>query len=248
MTAAGRAADPGCWSPTSRGCWPAPTPRCCWPTWAPRWSRSRAPAGDETRSWSRPERDGVSTYYLGDQPREALDRARPARGGRPRARPRAGRPRRRGDRELQARRHGPVRPRLRVGAARPTPASSTPRSAGSAPGKGAHVPGYDLMVQAMSGLMSLTGDPDGPAVPGRHLGVRRDGRQPRGDRHPRRAAPPRGHRPGPARRGEPALLGADRPGQPQLRLCRRRGRPAPHGQRAPERLPLRAAARRRTAS
>src|SRR5690606_17212577 len=29
-------------------------------------------------------------------------------------------------------------------------------------GKGSHVPGYDLMVQAMSGLMSLTGDPDGP--------------------------------------------------------------------------------------
>ncbi len=29
-------------------------------------------------------------------------------------------------------------------------------------GAGRQVPGYDLMVQAMSGLMSLTGDPDGP--------------------------------------------------------------------------------------
>ena len=29
-------------------------------------------------------------------------------------------------------------------------------------GPGARVPGYDLMVQAVSGLMSLTGDPDGP--------------------------------------------------------------------------------------
>lgn len=29
-------------------------------------------------------------------------------------------------------------------------------------GAGAHVPGYDLMVQAISGLMSLTGDQDGP--------------------------------------------------------------------------------------
>ncbi len=29
-------------------------------------------------------------------------------------------------------------------------------------GEGAHVPGYDLLVQAVSGLMSLTGDPDGP--------------------------------------------------------------------------------------
>ncbi len=30
-------------------------------------------------------------------------------------------------------------------------------------GQGSHVPGYDLLVQAVSGLMSLTGDPDGPA-------------------------------------------------------------------------------------
>ncbi|MDR2985185.1 MAG: CoA transferase, partial [Nocardiopsaceae bacterium] len=29
-------------------------------------------------------------------------------------------------------------------------------------GGGSHLPGYDLMVQAMSGLMSLTGDPEGP--------------------------------------------------------------------------------------
>ncbi|KIH99502.1 carnitine dehydratase [Streptomonospora alba] len=29
-------------------------------------------------------------------------------------------------------------------------------------GEGASIPGYDLMVQAISGLMSLTGDPDGP--------------------------------------------------------------------------------------
>lgn len=31
-----------------------------------------------------------------------------------------------------------------------------------AEGKGAEYPGYDLIVQAMSGLMSLTGDPEGP--------------------------------------------------------------------------------------
>jgi crotonobetainyl-CoA:carnitine CoA-transferase CaiB-like acyl-CoA transferase len=30
-------------------------------------------------------------------------------------------------------------------------------------GAGAHLPGYDLLVQAVSGLMSLTGEPDGPA-------------------------------------------------------------------------------------
>jgi crotonobetainyl-CoA:carnitine CoA-transferase CaiB-like acyl-CoA transferase len=33
---------------------------------------------------------------------------------------------------------------------------------GFGPGAGAWMPGYDLMVQAISGLMSLTGDPDGP--------------------------------------------------------------------------------------
>ena len=38
-----------------------------------------------------------------------------------------------------------------------------PRSAASAAAqKGAALPGYDLIVQAISGLMSLTGDPDGP--------------------------------------------------------------------------------------
>jgi crotonobetainyl-CoA:carnitine CoA-transferase CaiB-like acyl-CoA transferase len=44
------------------------------------------------------------------------------------------------------------------------PGSSTRRSPGSAPRRqGAKLAGYDLMVQGISGLMSLTGDPDGPA-------------------------------------------------------------------------------------
>ena len=72
------------------------------------------------------------------------------------------------------------------------------------------------MVQAISGLMSLTGDPDGPALPGRHLGLRRDDRAARHDRHPRRAAPPGPDRRGPARRGQPAVLRAVRAGQPHL--------------------------------
>ena len=53
------------------------------------------PAGDDTRSWVPPVRDGVSTYYLGVQPRQALDRAGPARRDRRRAGPRAGPARRR---------------------------------------------------------------------------------------------------------------------------------------------------------
>ena len=35
------------------------------------------------------------------------------------------------------------------------------------------LPGYDLMVQAMSGLMSLTGDPAGSPYRSGHLGLRR---------------------------------------------------------------------------
>ena len=65
---------------------------------------------------------------------------------------------------------------------------------GSGP-RGAALPGYDLIVQAMSGLMSLTGDPDGRALPGRHLGLRRHGRAARDDRGPVRAERPARDRP-----------------------------------------------------
>ena len=75
-----------------------------------------SPAGDETRTWTPPERDGVSTYYLSinrnkrsivldfnDADDVEFD-------------PRAAAPRRRRGRELQARRAAQVRARLRVGA------------------------------------------------------------------------------------------------------------------------------------
>ena len=42
-----------------------------------------------------------------------------------------------------------------------TRCSSTARSPGSARGAGAELPGYDLLVQALGGLMSITGEPDG---------------------------------------------------------------------------------------
>ena len=48
--------------------------------------------------------------------------------------------------------------------------------------QGAKLPGYDLIVQAISGLMSLTGRPRRAAVPRRHLGLRRDGRPARDHR------------------------------------------------------------------
>ena len=111
-------------------------------------------------------------------------------------------------------------------------------------GAGADFPGYDLMVQAISGLMSLTGDPDGPpyragisvfdVMAGLHASIgilaalHHRGRD----------------RAGPARRGQPAQLRAVRPGQPLQRLRRRRHRPVPDGQRAPQPLPVRAAAHR----
>ena len=93
--------------------------------------------------------------------------------------------------------------------------------------------------------MSLTGDPDGEpyragisvfdVMAGLHatIGVL-VGAEPRAR-----------DRPGPARRGQPAVLGALRAGQPVQRVRRRRRRTDPDGQQPPEPVPLRAAAVRR---
>ena len=163
-TSAHRAAArwPGCWSPTSRGSWPAPTRRCCSPTSAPRWSRSRAPAattpGPGSRrcaTASRPTTSGVNR----NKRSIALDLKDPDDAGR---RAGAGPPRRRRAGELQARRPGPLRPRLRHRRRRATRGVVYASISGFGSGpRGAALPGYDLIVQAISGLMSLTGDPDG---------------------------------------------------------------------------------------
>jgi crotonobetainyl-CoA:carnitine CoA-transferase CaiB-like acyl-CoA transferase len=119
------------------------------------------PQGDETRTWTPPVREGVSTYYLGvnrgkrSMTLDLRDEADAALG-----------------REL-ARRADVVIENFKPGgltkfgldfasvtAANPKVIYASISGFGS--GKGAHVPGYDLMVQAISGLMSLTGDPDGP--------------------------------------------------------------------------------------
>jgi crotonobetainyl-CoA:carnitine CoA-transferase CaiB-like acyl-CoA transferase len=117
--------------------------------------------GDETRTWMPPLRGETSTYYLSVNRGKrsiALDLRdeQDAELGR----------------ELAARADVVIE-NLRPGGmakfgldyasvAERNPAVVYTSISGFGSGKGAHVPGYDLMVQAVSGLMSLTGDPDGP--------------------------------------------------------------------------------------
>jgi len=119
------------------------------------------PAGDDTRTWMPPVRDGESTYYLGINRGKrsiALDLRDEADATAARELAR------RADVLIENFKPGGL-DRFELGydevrAANPgiVYASIT----GFGDGAGRHVPGYDLMVQAISGLMSLTGDPDGP--------------------------------------------------------------------------------------
>jgi crotonobetainyl-CoA:carnitine CoA-transferase CaiB-like acyl-CoA transferase len=121
-----------------------------------------SPGGDDTRTWSPPVRDGVSTYYLGvnrNKRSVALDLK--DAGDVAAARELA----RRADVVVENFRPGGL---ARFGldydsvrAANPGVVYASISGFGSGPG-GRDLPGYDLMVQAISGLMSLTGDPDGP--------------------------------------------------------------------------------------
>jgi crotonobetainyl-CoA:carnitine CoA-transferase CaiB-like acyl-CoA transferase len=118
------------------------------------------PAGDDTRTWMPPVRDGVSTYYLGINRNKrsiALDLKDP--GDLVLARRLAGR----ADVMIENFRPGGLR---RFGLDYETVAAGNEKIiyasiSGFGTGAGAGFPGYDLMVQAVSGLMSLTGDPDG---------------------------------------------------------------------------------------
>ncbi|ETK34022.1 CaiB/BaiF CoA transferase family protein [Microbispora sp. ATCC PTA-5024] len=119
------------------------------------------PKGDDTRSWTPPTRGEVSTYYLGVNRGKrsiALDLRDDADAA--------------AAREL-ARRADVLVENFKPGglakygldydavsAGNPGVVYASISGFGSGPGS--DVPGYDLMVQAMSGLMSLTGDPDGP--------------------------------------------------------------------------------------
>ena len=119
------------------------------------------PGGDDTRTWQPPVRDGISTYYLGVNRnkrsialdlRDADDQAAARELGR------------RADVFIENFKPGGL---ARFGldyeaisAANPAVVYASISGFGSGPG-GAALPGYDLIVQAISGLMSVTGDPDG---------------------------------------------------------------------------------------
>ncbi len=119
------------------------------------------PAGDDTRTWIPPDRNGVSTYYLGINRGKrsiALDLRDEADAEVARELAR------RADVLIENFKPGGL---ARYGLDHDTVRAANPgviysSITGFGSGKGSHVPGYDLMVQAMSGLMSLTGDADGP--------------------------------------------------------------------------------------
>src|ERR687890_1879643 len=119
------------------------------------------PAGDDTRSWQPPVREGVATYYLGvnrNKRSVALDLRDPddLAAARELAR--------RADVLVENFKPGGL---ARFGLDQATVSATNPgivyasiSGFGTQPG-GASLPGYDLIVQAISGLMSLAGAPDG---------------------------------------------------------------------------------------
>ncbi|HEY4269553.1 MAG TPA: CoA transferase [Galbitalea sp.] len=121
-----------------------------------------SPVGDETRGWTPPERDGVSTYYLGvnrNKQDVVLDFTDEHDRGLAQ--------------ELAARADIVIENFKPGGLAKfgldydsvreQNPAVIYASISGFGADKGASLPGYDLLVQAASGLMSLTGEADGPA-------------------------------------------------------------------------------------
>jgi crotonobetainyl-CoA:carnitine CoA-transferase CaiB-like acyl-CoA transferase len=119
------------------------------------------PRGDDTRAWTPPVRDEVSTYYLGVNRGKrsiALDLRDESDAGLARELAR------RADVVIENFKPGGLRKYGLDAEAvlRADPSTVYCSISGFGSGAGAEVPGYDLMVQAISGLMSLTGEPDGP--------------------------------------------------------------------------------------
>jgi crotonobetainyl-CoA:carnitine CoA-transferase CaiB-like acyl-CoA transferase len=119
------------------------------------------PGGDDTRTWQPPVRNGISTYYLGvnrNKRSVALNLREPD------DQKLAHELARRADVFIENFKPGGLArfglDYEAVSAQNPAIVYASISGFGSAPG-GASLPGYDLIVQAISGLMSLTGDPDG---------------------------------------------------------------------------------------
>ncbi|MGW0242947.1 CaiB/BaiF CoA-transferase family protein [Micromonospora sp. CMU55-4] len=120
-----------------------------------------SPGGDDTRGWRPPVRDDVSTYYLAVNRNKrslVLDLTDPG------DLTLAHRLADRADVLIQNFRPGALR---RFGLDHDTVTARNARLvyasiSGFGAAGGADLPGYDLMVQAAAGLMSLTGDADGP--------------------------------------------------------------------------------------
>ncbi|MEV1064881.1 CoA transferase [Streptomyces sp. NPDC050263] len=120
-----------------------------------------SPSGDDTRTWMPPVRDGVSTYYLGVNRNKrslALDlkNAEDLRLAQELVS--------RADIMIENFKPGGL---ARFGLDYDTVRTDNPgliytSISGFGTAGGASLPGYDLLVQAASGLMSLTGDADGP--------------------------------------------------------------------------------------
>ncbi len=121
------------------------------------------PSGDDTRTWMPPVRDGISTYYLGINRNKrsiALNLKDPE--DLAVAQALAGR----ADVLIENMRPGGMArfglDYASVRAANPGVVYASISGFGTTE-EGAKLAGYALMVQAVSGLMSLTGDPEGPA-------------------------------------------------------------------------------------
>jgi crotonobetainyl-CoA:carnitine CoA-transferase CaiB-like acyl-CoA transferase len=122
-----------------------------------------SPSGDDTRTWMPPVRDGVATYYL------AINRSKRSVTfdfKDPEDLRLAQELAARADIVVENFKPGGLK---RFGLDYDAVNRRNPRiiyasiSGFGAAAKGASLPGYDLVVQAISGLMSLTGDPNGPA-------------------------------------------------------------------------------------
>lgn len=119
------------------------------------------PAGDDTRTWVPPTKDGVATYYMSinrNKKSIVLDYSKPE------DRELAVELARRADIALENMKPGGM---AKFGLDYESLSKVNPRLiylsiSGFGTAEGAWLPGYDLIVQAVSGLMSLTGEPDGP--------------------------------------------------------------------------------------